>query len=118
MDMGRFLIETHLRTQKPIKELARQHGVSASWLFKLLQRYRREGPSGLEPRSRRPRSSPTRVADLWEDEIVVLRKRLLDDGLDAGAETIRYHLVQKHRDVPSVSTISCEVSAAPPTACR
>ena len=36
MDMGRFLIETHLRTGRPIKELARSHEVSASWLFKLL----------------------------------------------------------------------------------
>ena len=41
MDMGRFLIETHLRTGKPIKELAKAHGVSSSWLFKLLARYRR-----------------------------------------------------------------------------
>ena len=38
MDMGRFLIETHLRTGKPIKELAAAHAVSASWLFKLLRR--------------------------------------------------------------------------------
>ena len=105
MDMGRFLIETHLRTGRPIKELARTHRVSASWLFKLQQRYRREGEAGLEPRSRRPHGSPTRVADLWEDEIVALRKELLDFGTDAGAETIRYHLAKRHRRVPSTSTI-------------
>ena len=58
MDMGRFLIEMHLRTGKPIKELARTHDVNPSWLFKLLRRYRLEGPAGLEPRSRRPHSSP------------------------------------------------------------
>jgi hypothetical protein len=40
MDMGRFLIETHLRTRRSIKELAASHEVSASWLFKLLRRYR------------------------------------------------------------------------------
>ncbi|MBF6554826.1 MAG: helix-turn-helix domain containing protein [Acidimicrobiales bacterium] len=83
MDMGRFLIETHLRTGKPIKELARDHGVSPSWLFKLLPRYRLEGPAGLEPRSRRPKSSPSRIADLYEDEIVTLRKELADAGFDA-----------------------------------
>ena len=105
MDIGRFLIETHLRTGKPIKALARQHDVSASWLFKLLQRYRREGPTGLEPRSRRPRRSPSRVAGVWEEEIVALRKELLDFGADAGAETIRFHLASRHDDVPSVSTI-------------
>ncbi len=45
MDMGRFLIETHLRTGRPIKELAKAHDVSAGWLFKLLRRYRLEGPA-------------------------------------------------------------------------
>jgi hypothetical protein len=31
MDMGRFLIETHPRTGRPIKELAKAHDVSAGW---------------------------------------------------------------------------------------
>jgi transposase InsO family protein len=105
MDMGRFLIEMHLRTGKPIKELARAHGVSPSWLFKLLRRYRLEGPAGLEPRSRRPKSSPSRIADLYEDEIVTLRKELADAGYDAGAATIHFHLSQRHRHGPSVPTI-------------
>src|SRR5580693_7724661 len=84
VDMGRFLIETHLRTGRPIKELAASHEVSARWLFTLLRRYRLEGPAGLEPRSRRPKTSPTRIADVYEDEIVALHKALADDGLDAG----------------------------------
>ncbi len=105
MDMGRFLIETHLRTGRPIKELARTHEVSASWLFKLLRRYRLEGPQGLEARSRRPLRSPTRIADRFEDEIVALHKRLSGDGLDAGAQTVHYHVAQRHRHPPSVSTV-------------
>lgn len=105
MDMGQFLIEKHLRTGRPIKELARTHGVSASWLFKLLRRYRLEGDAGLAPRSRRPLRSPTRIADLYEDEIVALRKELDDLGVDAGAETIHYHLGKRRRHAPSVSTI-------------
>jgi transposase InsO family protein len=105
MDMGRFLIETHLRTGKPIKELARTHEVSPSWLFKLLRRYRLEGPAGLEPQSRRPKSSPSRIADLYEDEIVTMRKELTDVGFDAGAATIHFHLSQRHPHPPSVPTI-------------
>src|SRR5580658_1826064 len=105
MDMGRFLIETHLRTRRPIKELAASHDVSASWLFKLLRRYRLEGPAGLEPRSRRPQRSPARIADRFEDEIVALHKELAGDGLDAGAGTVHYHLAQRHRAAPSVSTV-------------
>jgi transposase InsO family protein len=103
--MGRFLIEKHLRTGRPIKELAAEHDKSASWLFKLLARYRREGPAGLEARSRRPNNSPTRIADLYEDEIVALHKELAGDGLDAGAQTIHFHLCARHAKVPSVSTI-------------
>jgi transposase InsO family protein len=105
MDMGRFLIETHLRTGRPIKELARSHGVSASWLFKLLRRYRLEGEAGLEPRSRRPKRSPSRIADLYEEEVVALRKELVDFGVDAGAETIRFHMLDRHGQAPSTSTI-------------
>ncbi len=81
MDKGRFLIETHLRTGRPIAELAAAHGVSRGWLYKLLTRYRLEGPIGLEPRSRRPKHSPTRIADLYDDEIVRTRKELLEAGL-------------------------------------
>jgi transposase InsO family protein len=105
MDMGRFLIETHLRTGRPIKELAAAHDVSPSWLFKLLRRYRLEGPAGLEPRSRRPHRSPTRIADVYEDEIVAVHKALADDGLDAGAATVHFHLSQRYETAPSVSTI-------------
>ena len=105
MDLGRFLIETHLRTGRPIGELANAHGVHRSWLYKRLARYRREGEPGLEPRSRRPHSSPARIADLWEDEIVRLRKELVEGGFDAGAVTIQAHLTRHHEIVPSVPTI-------------
>jgi transposase InsO family protein len=105
MDKGRFLIETHLETGRPIAELAKAHDVSRGWLYKLLKRYRLEGPSGLESRSRRPKTSPTRIADLYEDEIVRIRKELAEDGLDAGAETIHFHMATPGREVPSVSTI-------------
>jgi transposase InsO family protein len=105
MDKGRFLIETHLETGRPIAGLAAAHDVSRGWLYKLLTRYRLEGEAGLEPRSRRPKTSPTRIADLYEDEIVRIRKELAEDGLDAGAETIHFHMSTPGREVPSVSTI-------------
>ncbi len=105
MDKGRFLIETHLRTGRSIDDLAQAHGMHRSWLYKLLARYRVEGAVGLEPRSRRPHSSPTRISDAYEDDIVALRKSLTDAGLDAGAETIRYHLLRRRGEAPSTSTI-------------
>jgi transposase InsO family protein len=106
MDLGPFLIETHLKTGRPISELAASHDVHRSWLYKLLKRYRLEGTAGLQARSRRPLRSPSRIVDRYEDEIVSLRKELCDLGVDAGAETIRYHLGKRHSEVvPSVSSI-------------
>ena len=105
MDKGRFVIETHLRTGRPIAELARDYDLDRSWLYRRLARYRREGQAGLEPRSRRPHRSPGRVVDRYEEEIVALRKELSDAGFDAGADTIRSHLARRHTVVPSTSTI-------------
>ena len=58
MDMGRFLVETHLRTGRPIAELARTHGVERSWIYRLLARYRRRGRG----RSRAPRPAAAALA--------------------------------------------------------
>lgn len=105
VDKGRFLIETHLRTGRSLGELAAAHGVHRSWLYKLMARYRTEGDAGLEPRSKRPLRSPTRITDRHEDAIVALRKELTDAGFDAGAATIQFHLAQRQAEVPSMSTI-------------
>ncbi len=105
MDKGRFVIETHLRTGRSIGELAKAYGMDRSWLYRRLARYRREGDAGLELRSRRPHRCPTRISDRFEEAIVALRKELTDLGVDAGAETIHYHLAKVQGEVPSVSTI-------------
>lgn len=105
MDKGRFLIETHLRTKKPLSELAAAHGVSRSWLYKLLARYNTYGTGGLEPRSRRPHNSPTRIADAWDERVIELRKELTDLGTGNGAATIQTHLQRRHGEAPSMSTI-------------
>jgi transposase InsO family protein len=105
VDKTRFLVETHLRTGRPIAELARSHGVDKSWLYRVVKRYRLEGETGLVARSKRPRSSPSRISNRFEDEIVAIRKELLDFGVDAGAATIQSHLERHHDSVPSISTI-------------
>ena len=105
MDKGRFAIEAHVRTGRPISELARAYEIDRSWLYRRLARYRKEGAAGLELRSRRPKRCPNRISDRFEDEIVALRKELTDAGFDAGAETIRVHLVRRRGEAPSASTI-------------
>jgi transposase InsO family protein len=108
MDLAGYVINAVLVEGRSVKEVCEAHDVSRSWLYELIARYRERGDEGLRPQSRRPRSSPTRVAPAIEDEIVALRKELSDLGVDAGAHTIHYHLQRRHRRrraVPSVATI-------------
>jgi transposase InsO family protein len=92
-------------------EVAASYGVSTGWVSKLLTRYRAEGEAAFEPRSRRPRSSPTAIPGEVVDLIVRLRKELTDAGLDAGAPTIEWHLTQHHSVTVSVATINRYLAA-------
>jgi len=107
MEMATYLVTAVLVEGRGVREVAQAHGVSKTWLYELLARYRQEGEAGLVPRSKRPRHSPTKIAERFEDEIVRVRKELVASGFDAGAETIRVHLLRAHRrsPVPSVATI-------------
>lgn len=109
MDLAGYVIKAVLVEGRSVKDVCEAHDISRSWLYELIARYRELGDDGLRPQSRRPRSSPTRVAPAMEDQIVALRKELIDLGVDAGAHTIHYHLQRRHRRrrqaVPSVATI-------------
>jgi len=107
MSLARLVV-TAVRIEGRTKaEVSRDYGVSPRWVYELCRRFDAEGEAGLEPRSRRPRGSPGRIPVEIEDEIVELRKDLLDQGLDAGAHTIAVHLARRHGEaaVPSVATI-------------
>lgn len=109
MDLAGYVINAVLVEGRSVAEVAADHGLSRSWLYELLARYRADGEQGLKPKSRRPKASPTRVSSEMEDEIVALRKSLAEEGMDAGASTIHYHLQCRYRRrkkvVPSVATI-------------
>jgi transposase InsO family protein len=87
-------------------EVARSFGVSKSWVSKLVARYRAEGESAFEARSRRPRTSPAAIDAGTVELIVRLRKELVDQGLDAGPDTIAWHLQHHHRRTVSRATVS------------
>lgn len=105
MDLARYLVQAVLMEGRSAAEVAAAHGVSRSWVYELLARYRREGESGLVARSKRPKRSPTQVPVELEDEIVEMRKALSEEGHDAGPHTIHFHLSRRHPSVPSVSSI-------------
>jgi transposase InsO family protein len=105
VDLIRYVVKAVVVEGLSVRDVAAAHGVSRSWVYECLARYRAEGEQGLHPRSRRPHSSPSRLAAEAEDEIVALRKELAGQGLDAGPQTIAWHLAQRRDRVPSAATI-------------
>lgn len=87
-------------------QAARKYGVSPGWVSKLLARYRAEGDTALEPRSRRPKTSPGATPATTLELVLGLRQRLEEAGLDAGADTIGWHLAHRHDLVVSRATIN------------
>jgi transposase InsO family protein len=103
--LGRYIVEAIVLEHRSPTQLAREHGVSRSWIYKQLQRFKEGGYSGLEPRSRRPRSSPVRARPEVEAEVLRLRAELASAGHDAGPQTIRHHLGGRFEKPPSVTTV-------------
>ena len=93
-------------------EVAARYGVHRAWVYKLKARYEAEGETALEPRSRRPKTSPGALASEVVDLIVRIRKELAGAGLDAGPETIAWHLEHHHGHRVARSTISRHLTAA------
>lgn len=86
-------------------EVARAYGVSKGWVSKLVARYRREGEDAFVPRSRRPKHRPGAATEEVVAAVLATRDRLTAQGLDAGAETIGWHLERVGSPVPSRATI-------------
>jgi transposase InsO family protein len=105
MSLARLVV-TAVRVEGRSKsQVARDYRVSRRWVHELVKRFDQQGEAGLVPRSRRPRSSPQATPEQVEHQVVQLRKHLADQGLDAGAHTIAYHLTQRHGSAPAPATI-------------
>ena len=105
LDLARYVVDAVLLEGRSYRDVAAAHGVSKSWVAKVLSRFKQGGYEAIEPRSKAPHTLPFKCSVELEDQIVRLRKLLDDDGLDAGAATIHYHLSLVHDHPPSVSTI-------------
>jgi transposase len=93
-------------------EVARTYGVSQGWISKLVKRYQLEGAAAFQPRSRRPHTSPARLAQSTIDLILSLRGQLAGKGLDHGPHTIAWHLEHHHGLRVSANTIHRHLRAA------
>jgi transposase InsO family protein len=105
VSLGRLVVTAVKELGQAKAEVARDYKVSRRWVHELVRRYEAEGEAGLEPRSRRPVRSPHQTSAEVEEEIVALRKTLAEQGLDAGAHTIAFHLAARRGRSPAPSTI-------------
>ncbi|MGH3247274.1 MAG: helix-turn-helix domain-containing protein [Trebonia sp.] len=106
MSKARLVITAVTVEKRPVSEVARSYGVARSWIYTLLDRYQAEGEAAFEPRSRRPKTSPTAIGDDAAGLIVRLRKELAGQGLDAGPQIIAWHLERHHQLKVSPATVS------------
>jgi transposase InsO family protein len=101
----RRLVITAVLAGSSQSEVARTYGVSQSWISRLMARYATEGVAAFEPRSRRPHTSPNATDAATTELVLDLRKQLTETGLDAGADTIGWHLTHHHQTTLSRATI-------------
>lgn len=112
MSKHRVAVLKVVAAQRSVTTAAAECGISRQHLHRLLRRYREGGLDDLEPRSRRPHTSPQATSGDVRDRIVALRTELIAGGLDGGPVTIAWHLEREGLPVPSVSTIRRILHAA------
>ena len=78
--------------------------ISRKTFYALRARARAEGQAAvLEPRSRRPRTSPTRLSEATADQAVAVRASLELSGLDHGPVSVHDKMVSMGLEAPSVA---------------
>ncbi len=112
MSKARLVITAVILEHRRQAEVARSYGVSKGWVSKLVARYHAEGEEAFKPRSRRPKTSPGAVDASVVQLILELREKLSTAGLDAGPDTIAWHLRQHHQTTVSLATISRYLTSA------
>src|SRR4051812_29853298 len=93
------IVSNHLS----VTAAAAESGTSRRHLHRLLTRYREGGLEALEPRSRRPKTTPIAAGERLRARVIELRLQLTADGLDAGPVTIAWHLQHEGSRVLSTS---------------
>jgi transposase InsO family protein len=106
MSKARLVLTALFVDRQTPAEVGQRYGVHRSWVYRLKARFETDGEAAFEPRSRRPKSGPTAIGPAAVDLIVELREKLGAAGLDAGPDTIAWHLQQHHSIAVSVATIS------------
>jgi transposase-like protein len=93
-------IEFVERAAKPgarMSVLCREYGISRETGYKWLNRFKREGPDGLEERSRRPRASPLATAEDLVVAVLDVREAYPRRGPRSCSSCSRESLERLHR---------------------
>jgi transposase len=106
MDQKTQFIADYLRQSLSMSELCDLYGISRKTGYKLVERYLKHGPSGLEERSRKPASSPNHTPEHIVEAIIALRQR----HPSWGAKKLLPILERRHPnwDLPGRSTV-CDI---------
>jgi transposase InsO family protein len=105
MSRARVAVLQIVSKQLSVGAAAAEFGISRRHLHRLLLRYREGGLDALEPRSRRPKTTPIATPQEVRERVIELRRHLSADGLDAGPVTIAWHLEHQGRKAPAPATI-------------
>jgi putative transposase len=85
-----------------------EHGISRKSFYELRKRVKAEGPAAvLQPKSRRPRSSPSQLTDQVKAQAVAVRAALEASGLDHGPISVHDKMRAMGLDpVPSTASLA------------
>jgi putative transposase len=82
-------------------------GVSRKTFYAIRKRALQEGQAAaLEPRSRRPKRSPTTIADEVKQQAVAVRAALESSGLDRGPISVHDKMVALGMEAPSIAALA------------
>jgi putative transposase len=96
-------VEKAMKPHARMAGLCREYGISRETGYKWLNRFKREGPDGLEERSRRPKSTPLATAE----ELVLAILEIREAYPRRGPKKLFVMLQRKHgAQTPSVATIA------------
>ena len=84
-----------------------EHAISRKTFYAIRKRALEEGQAAaLEPRSRRPKRSPTRLSDEVKKQAVGVRAALESSGLDHGPISVHDKMVALGMDAPSIASLA------------
>lgn len=105
VSLRRAIIEMDTSTVN-VSEFCRANKVTTWFFYDLRRRHAREGDAVLEPKSRAPHRVANKTSAEVEDQVVSVRKELVDAGLDAGPISVQDWLLARGMiDPPAPSTI-------------